>query len=166
MHLFCQNRNTLLLWNFLEFWYYFGRSYFLMINQKVRGSRIENQHNSTKFGTILARFIENPENPEESWKGFSGFFAGKYQCIYMYLLYIIIIIIIIIPILAFSWKTERPLLKMWKTKYFLFWGGPPLQVFRILPKSGLNHWYHYRINLKSELRITQDFQDFYQEKKT
>jgi len=35
-----------------------------MINQKVRGSRIENQHNSTKFGTILAPFIENPENPE------------------------------------------------------------------------------------------------------
>ena len=161
MHLFCQNRNTLLLWNFRELWYFFGRSYFLMINQKVRGSRIENQYNFIIFGTILALFSKNPE---ESWVTFSGFLTGKYQCIYMYLLYIIIIIII--PILAYSWKTERPLLKMWKTKYFLFWGGPPLQVLRILPKSGLNHWYHYRINLKSGFRFTQDFQDFYQEKKT
>jgi hypothetical protein len=37
-----------------------------MINQRVRGSRIENQHNFTIFGMILAPFIKNPENPEES----------------------------------------------------------------------------------------------------
>ena len=108
-----------------------------MINQKVRGSRIENQYNSIIFGTILAPFIENPENPEESWVTFSGFFTGKYQCIYMYLLYIIIIIIIIIPIFAFSWKTERPLLKMWKTKYFIFWGGPPPSGFQDFAQIGV-----------------------------
>jgi hypothetical protein len=37
-----------------------------MINQKVRGSRIENQYNFIIFGTILAPFNQNPENPEES----------------------------------------------------------------------------------------------------
>jgi hypothetical protein len=37
-----------------------------MINQKVRGNRIENQHNSIIFGTILAPFSQNPEKPEES----------------------------------------------------------------------------------------------------
>jgi len=37
-----------------------------MINQKVRGSRIENQYNFIIFGTILAIFSKNLENLEES----------------------------------------------------------------------------------------------------
>ena len=153
-----------MLWNFENFGTILVAPIFWWLIKKWEGVEL-------KISTIIYIMLTYPRFWPKSWKSwkswvtFSGFFPTTHQRIY--------IILLInnnnnnnIHKKAFSWIPERPLLKMKKTKYFLFWGGPPLQVFRISPKSGLNHWYHYRINLKSGFRFTQVFQDFYQEKKT
>ena len=66
-----------------------------MINQKVRGSRIENQHNYLYYVILLpflAEILKNLKNPEKVFQVFLLVSNNVYVCIYYILLLLLLLL--------------------------------------------------------------------------
>ena len=66
-----------------------------MINQKVRGSRIENQHNYLYYVNLLpflAEILKILKNPERGFQDFLLVSINVYVCIYYILLLLLLLL--------------------------------------------------------------------------
>ena len=98
-----------------------------MINQKVRESRIENQHNYLYYVNLspfLAKILKNLKNPEKVFQDFLLVSNNVYVCIYYILLLLLLLLYIYIRFPEFL---SGPLSNGEKQSIFFSEGDPPFR---------------------------------------